>query len=176
MRFRAGIGRLVRSVVLLCLMLLVAEPSAPASGTTAGQLRYRAPVPGAAVLNPFVAPLDRFAPGHRGVDLAASPRARVLAAADGVVRFVGVVAGRGVIVLLHPDGISTEYEPVRALVRRGEAVRGGQAIGNIDGSHPRCSSTCLHWGARTDATYLDPMALLEPLGPVRLLPWDGPVP
>ena len=33
--------------------------------------------------------------------------------------------------------------------------------------------TCLHWGARRGDTYLDPLSLLRPLGPVRLLPWSS---
>lgn len=177
MKFSTGMARpFCRRAVVFLALLFAGQLVAPASGAGAAAIRYRAPVPGAVVINPFVAPLNRFAAGHRGVDLGTGTRALVLAAADGVVRFVGVVAGRGVVVLLHPDGIATEYEPVSALVRRGDPVRAGQPIGHIDGRHSRCPGSCLHWGARADTTYLDPMVLLEPLGPVRLLPWDGPAP
>ena len=51
-------------------------------------------------------------------------------------RFAGSVAGRGVVVIAHPDGISTEYEPVRASVRAGAAVRGGQPVGVVAGAAP----------------------------------------
>ncbi|MFL6161002.1 MAG: murein hydrolase activator EnvC family protein [Jatrophihabitantaceae bacterium] len=135
---------------------------------------YRLPVAGPArVLRGFSPPATPYGPGHLGVDLAVDAGAVVLAAQAGVVRFAGQVAGRGVVVIEHPDGISTEYEPVGALVRRGERVMAGRPIGRRDGVHRGCPAAgCLHWGARRDGRYLDPMSLLRPLGVVRLLPWD----
>jgi murein DD-endopeptidase MepM/ murein hydrolase activator NlpD len=99
----------------------------------------------------------------------------VRAAGDGVVRFAGRVAARRVLVIAHPDGISTEYEPVRPLVPTGTAVRRGQVIAVIAGRHGGCAGSCLHWGAKHGGSYLDPLGLLRPLGPVALLPWprDG---
>jgi murein DD-endopeptidase MepM/ murein hydrolase activator NlpD len=91
-----------------------------------------------------------------------------------VVTFAGPVAGRGVVVIAHPDGVRTEYEPVQPQVEVGAAVQGGEPIGRLAGRHPGCAPRrCLHWGARRGDTYLDPMSLLRPLGPVRLLPWPG---
>jgi murein DD-endopeptidase MepM/ murein hydrolase activator NlpD len=94
----------------------------------------------------------------------------VRAAAAGVVAFAGSVAGRGVVVVSHPDGIRTEYEPVRPLTRTGTRIRSGEPIGVIAGRHPGCPGSCLHWGARRGLAYLDPLTLLRPLGPVVLLP------
>jgi murein DD-endopeptidase MepM/ murein hydrolase activator NlpD len=127
------------------------------------------------VVRAFRAPATRYGPGHRGVDLAARSGTAVRSAAAGSVRFAGAVAGRGVIVVRHADGISAEYEPVRPLVRAGGAVGEGQVIGYVQGTHVGCPAACLHWGARRDGEYLDPLALLRPLGPVVLLPWphDG---
>jgi murein DD-endopeptidase MepM/ murein hydrolase activator NlpD len=144
----------------------------PAQAARAGPVvvAYRAPVPGA-VVRPFVPPPTPYAAGHRGVDLAAGPGAPVGAAAAGTVRFAGSVARRGVVVLAHPDGITTEYEPVRPLVAAGQAVGAGQVVGRIAGRHAGCPGSCLHWGARRGTTYLDPLALLRRLGPVVLLPW-----
>jgi murein DD-endopeptidase MepM/ murein hydrolase activator NlpD len=97
----------------------------------------------------------------------------VLAAGAGRVRFAGRVAGRGVVVIEHPDGVLTEYEPVTTAVAAGEPVSRGQPIGRVAGSHGRCRpSRCLHWSARRDGAYFDPMTLLVGLGPVRLLPWN----
>ena len=49
----------------------------------------------------------------------------------------------------------------------------GQRIGLVLGSHRGCPvASCLHWGARRGADYLDPLSLLRPAGIVRLLPWN----
>lgn len=134
--------------------------------------RYRPPVSGG-VLRGFSPPATRYGAGHLGVDLAAGPGTVVSAAGSGVVRFAGLVAGRGVVVIAHPDGISTEYEPLAVTVPVGVTVVTGQPIGRLAGPHRGCPPAgCLHWGARRNGQYLDPMGLLQPLGVVRLLPWD----
>ena len=174
--------RAVRAVaVVLFVAAALAAPapmqSAPTvalstAAPTAVVVTYVAPVPPPlAVLRRFDPPVVRYGPGHLGVDLRLAVGAVVRAAADGVVRFAGPVAGRGVVVIAHPDGVSTEYEPVRPLVRAGAAVARGQPIGQLVGQHRGCSESCLHWGARRAGAYLDPLLLLRPLGPVRLLPW-----
>jgi hypothetical protein len=40
----------------------------------------------------------------------------------------------------------------------------------LSASHPGCDRSCVHWGARRDGIYFDPMSLLGALGIVRLLP------
>ncbi|HEU5267575.1 MAG TPA: peptidoglycan DD-metalloendopeptidase family protein [Jatrophihabitans sp.] len=147
--------------------------SAPAAVASAVVVTYVAPVPlPLTVLRRFDPPVIRYGPGHLGVDLRLPAGAVVGAAADGVVRFAGPVAGRGVVVIAHPDGVSTEYEPVRPLVRVGAALARGQPVGQLIGRHRGCRESCLHWGARRAGVYLDPLLLLRPLGPVRLLPWS----
>jgi murein DD-endopeptidase MepM/ murein hydrolase activator NlpD len=148
-----------------------AQGSGAPAAATAG--RYRPPVDGPVrVLRGFSPPATPYGPGHLGVDLSIGAGG-VLAAGPGIVRFAGQVAGRGVVVIQHPDGISTEYEPVSALVRSGARVVEGQPIGRPAGTHRGCPEpACLHWGARRGERYLDPMSLLRPLGVVRLLPWD----
>ncbi len=135
---------------------------------------YHAPLAGGSrVLTPFHPPVAKYGSGHLGVDLAARDGTVVLAAGPAVVRYAGAVAGRGVVVLLHADGISTEYEPVSARVAVGQRVTGGEVIARVHGTHRSCApATCLHWGARRGAAYLDPLSLLRPLGVVRLVPWD----
>lgn len=148
------------------------------AAAAAGTPGYQAPVTGPLrVLRAFHPPPRRYGAGHLGVDLAIAAGGPVLAAGPGVVRFAGPVAGRGVLVILHPDGISTEYEPVTSAVTVGQRVQLGQSIGRLAGQHPGCpAATCLHWGARRGADYLDPMSLLQALGVVRLLPWDDGTP
>lgn len=112
-----------------------------------------------AVLRPFEPPEVRWAAGHRGVDLALSPGDPVLAAADGVVAFAGIVASRPVLSIDHADGVRTTYEPVWPSVERGESVAVGQEIGTLQAGHEPFGG--LHWGARVGREYIDPLSLLE---------------
>jgi murein DD-endopeptidase MepM/ murein hydrolase activator NlpD len=163
--------------------VVAAVAGAPVSRVPAGQVGSAAPtpVPYAAplpeplqVLRGFAPPATRYGPGHLGVDLRADTGAVVRSAGPGVVRFAGTVAGRGVVVVAHPQGVTTEYEPVRPMVRTGARVRAGTPVGILHGRHTGCPGGCLHWGARRDDRYIDPLDLLRPLGPVVLLPWTGP--
>lgn len=132
------------------------------------------PLPGfPAVLRPFEAPSQPYGPGHRGVDLGGVVDSPVLAAGTGVVVFTGMVAGRPVVSIDHPNGLRTTYEPVVASVRAGDTVARGAEIGRLLAGHDGCAAAaCLHWGVRRGAEYLDPLRLLAP-GRVRLLPLDG---
>jgi murein DD-endopeptidase MepM/ murein hydrolase activator NlpD len=139
--------------LLLSLALLFTWPLAPSS-----------------VVRPFDPPAQPWLAGHRGVDLAAPPGSPVLAAGPGTVVFAGLVAGRGVVSVLHPGGLRTTYEPVTALVETGDTVAAGARIATLTAGHPGCpAAACLHWGLRRGDRYLDPLALLG-LGRVRLLP------
>lgn len=150
----------------------VAHPPAAISVRAGPIVRYAAPVRPLRVVRVFDPPRVRYGPGHLGVDLAVAPDAAVRSAAAGTVSFAGSVAGRGVVVVKHADGISTEYEPVRPVVASGATVLQGQLLGHVRGSHGSCApDRCLHWGARREADYLDPLQLIDELGPVRLLPW-----
>lgn len=125
------------------------------------------------VVHPFRPPTTRYGPGHRGVDLGAPAGTPVRAAADAIVVYAGPLAGRGVISLQHPGGLRTTYEPVAAMVHRGQHVTRGAVIGLVRQGHHGCRSACLHWGAHRGGQYLDPLTLLA-TGGVRLLPWHAP--
>ncbi|MEU3709438.1 M23 family metallopeptidase [Streptomyces catenulae] len=137
------------------------------------------------ILRGWEPPPAPWAPGHRGVDLAAAPGATVRAAAPGEITFAGVVAGRGVVtVQLSGTGeqpLRTTYEPVHASVRKGDRVEAGQSVGVLQQGPFHCHEPCLHWGLLRGKTYLDPLTLLPPSmrrsGPSRLLPLTGvPIP
>ena len=138
------------------------------------ELAYAPPVDSpVTVLRAFQAPPAPWAAGHRGVDLAASEGAHVLAPADGVVSFAGPVAGRPVVVVTHPDGLRSSLEPVVGSVPVGERVARGQVVGTLADVPTHCApQRCVHWGVRDRDTYLDPMSLLPIHGPVVLLPLD----
>ncbi|HEV2635485.1 MAG TPA: M23 family metallopeptidase [Actinocrinis sp.] len=129
-----------------------------------------------AVVRPFQPPVQRWAAGHRGLDLA-DPDSRdpaggeVHAAGSGTVVFAGTLFGRGVVSIGH-GALRTTYEPVTPLVRTGEQVVPGQPIGTLQPGH--CAARpCLHWGLLTGRgrliRYYDPSILLGP-GRVRLEP------
>lgn len=163
-------------------LLLTPEPAAapsvvaPIAAETVGRIRYEWPTvdPGR-VVRPFTAPPERWAAGHRGVDLALPAGADVRAAADGVVAFAGQVAGRGVVSVDHADGVRTTYEPVTATTRRGAQVTVGTVVGVLEASGHHCSDeACLHWGARRGRDdYIDPLSLLADDVVIRLLPQHG---
>jgi murein DD-endopeptidase MepM/ murein hydrolase activator NlpD len=164
--------RLLAALLLLGPVVLFAPLPAtadPTSATTTAATRWVAPVPDE-VTRPFEPLPHPYAAGHRGVDLRGSPGAPVRAAGDGVVVFAGMVAGRPVVSIDHPNGLRTTYEPVDPSVGGGQPVPRGAVIGTLQAGHAGCpAATCLHWGLRRGGTYLDPMGLLDPPR-VRLLP------
>lgn len=144
------------------------DTGVPAGGSPTA---YRAPVDGEpALLRAFDLPPEPWLPGHRGVDLRVVPGGRVLSPATGVVTFAGDVAGRGVVVVTHPDGRRSSLEPVTPGVAAGARVLPGSPLGTTDGAHAGAPGPALHWGVREGDRYLDPWALLPGRGPVVLLP------
>lgn len=125
--------------------------------------RYTWPTGGPVeVLRAFDGPSVPWAVGHRGVDLALEPGAPVVAAADGVVVFAGVVVDRSVVSVSHSDGIRTTYEPVDPVVTEGQRVAKGDVLGHLAPIPAHCPQGCLHWGARRGSDdYLDPLTLLR---------------
>jgi murein DD-endopeptidase MepM/ murein hydrolase activator NlpD len=121
------------------------------------------------VLRPFEPPATPYGPGHRGVDLAAPAGTTVRASGPGIVSFAGVLAGRGVVAVIHGE-LRTTYEPLTVLVQVGQPVAAGTPLGLLDAGHAGCQPTvCLHWGLIRGQTYLSPLTLLLPTPP-RLLP------
>ena len=155
------------------------------SDPAATTLNWVWPLAASQLIRPFAAPVEMWGAGHRGIDLLARSDEPVNAVAAGRVVFVGSIAGRPVISILHQQGalsIRSTYEPVAATISAGDLVAAGQQIGLIaTGGH--CSERCLHLGLKTSTalgdTYLDPLSFLQrspaSLKPTRLSgPLDGP--
>lgn len=125
-------------------------------GTVAAQAPAVRPVDGA-VVRPFDPPAGPYAPGHRGVDLAARPGTSVRAALSGRVTFAGRVARLGWVTVAHGGGLETTYGALdpRGVVA-GQAVQAGQPLGQV-----APGSDHLDWGARVDGEYIDPLGLLD---------------
>lgn len=133
------------------------------------------PVDGS-VITPYRAPSGRYGPGHRGIDLAATPGAPVRACAEGTVVFVGVVAGVPVVSIEHAGGWRTTYQPVTAQVVAGQHVRAGDRLGALASTAMPGdqSANHLHLGLRNGEQYREPVLVaadLRPgtLGPIRLV-------
>lgn len=94
----------------------------------AGRTRYRSPTADSAprVIHPFEKPAQRWSAGHRGVDLAVPDRDRhVYAPAPGRVVFSGTVVNRKVLVIAHPDGRRSTFEPMDEALPVGTEVTAG---------------------------------------------------
>lgn len=157
----------IATAVLLCL----AAPGSIASSAEAGMPRSAAvrPVAGA-VITPFDPPAVPWGAGSRGVKLAAPPGTPVRAALPGTVTFAGSVAGAGWVTVDHGGGLDTTYGEVTARVGAGRRVRAGEVVGALEEERDH-----LHWGARLDGAYLDPLSLLRLWRP-RLVPLGAPGP
>ena len=161
---------------------------------TASRLRYRSPTAESRprVVHPFEKPAQRWSAGHRGVDLAVPENDRhVYAPAPGKVVFSGTVVNRKVLVLAHPDGRRSTFEPMDEALPVGTTVAAGEVIGTVTvtasstGERPyrRCTTVCLYWGVRQGgargdgsgktAEYINPMSLLGSKEPSILLPVPG---
>jgi hypothetical protein len=130
-------------------------------------------------VQPFVEPAGTYAPGHRGVDLAAGADGVVRAAGPGVVEFAGAVGGARHVVIRHGADVRTGYSYVDVvLVRAGAHVTAGTPIARCCAGDPRHASPSpsLHWSLRVDGRYADPMQLLAPadlVASVHLAPPHG---
>ena len=161
---------------------------------TASRLRYRSPTAESRprVIRPFENPAQRWSAGHRGVDLAVPENDRhIYAPAPGKVVFSGTVVNRKVLVIAHPDGRRSTFEPMDETLPVGTRVAAGEVIGTVAGTadgnseqpYRRCSTPCLYWGVRQGgargdgsgktAEYINPMSLLGSKEPSILLPVPG---
>lgn len=156
------------SALVLCAAAMPISPAGAAESWTW-------PLDGTSVGRPFEKPASVYGPGHRGVDLPGPIGATVRSVAPGRVVFVGSVAGVPVVTVDHGQERST-YQPVRAVVRRGDAVGRGQPIGRLLGRHSHCVHACLHLGRVRADEYLDPLDRLEVRARFRLVDPNGPLP
>ena len=135
------------------------------------------PVASTVVLRDFWSPSGDYSAGHRGIDFATVEDEPVRAVADGVVRFAGLVAGRGVVSLALADGYVAEVEPVCAAVATGDQVGAGQRIGTVcAASSTHCKVACIHLSARRFSTdyergfaYVTPLLFLDAFRPSHLV-------
>jgi murein DD-endopeptidase MepM/ murein hydrolase activator NlpD len=155
-----------RSRLALIALLTLVPSAALADGPT-----WRWPVSAGQteVIRPFAAPLAKYGPGHRGVDLELPSGGKILAPAPGIVAFNGIVARTPTLVLDHGGGLRSTYQPALSPLKVGQKVESGLVIGSLAATRGHCSpQACLHWGVRNSQGYLDPIRLIRPTMPVLL--------
>jgi murein DD-endopeptidase MepM/ murein hydrolase activator NlpD len=170
-----GLLALLTTCVLAPLGVLAVAPVARASVGAADQQRSWPLAGTPTIVRGFEPPPEPWLPGHRGVDLLASPGEPVRAAGAGRVAFAGWVGGIPAVTVMHPDGRRTTYQPVLATVVRGHEVTPGAILGRVSAGGSHClPRACLHWGLRRGSSYLDPLSLVGGDIEVRLLPlWSA---
>lgn len=102
-----------------------------------------------------------FAPGHRGIDVAAPAGTPVRASADGVVTFAGSVAGNRSVTVDHGSELLTTYSFLDEIaVKRNDEVTLGTVVGTVGSGHPGSSlPRHVHLSARRSGVYFDPIEL-----------------
>ena len=107
----------------------------------------------APVVDPFRAPLCSFCPGNRGLEYEPAPGSPVIAAAPGVVRFNGLVAGVRYLVVDQTDGRTATYGRLAATrVSLGAVVRQGDTVAT--------TTDRFFFGLREGQRYDDPAPFL----------------
>lgn len=120
------------------------------------QAMFDWPVDQVSLEQEFRRPLTTWSAGHRGVDLLAEEGTTLLAPADGIVSFAGVVAGKDVVSVRHGTIISS-FEPATTDLQVGASVRRGEDFAVVGGGSDHCGNRCVHWGLRRGGDdYLDP--------------------
>lgn len=163
--------RAIAALSLVVAAVLGGGSAAPAPAVLPAQQDWLDPPVAPNVAAVFERPASDWGAGHRGLDLWADERDAIASPGAGVVTFAGDVAGRGVVVVLHPSGLRSTLEPVTPAVATGDAVAAGDVVGALELAGTHCAPrSCLHWGVRRGEDYLDPLDVLRGFGPIRLLP------
>lgn len=131
-------------------------------GLYVGGLQW--PVPGHYGISSFYGQVDevRGPYPHTGIDIPAPEGTPVVAAAGGIVRWVGAdgMCGNGV-TISHGNDMATVYCHLSAvLVGPGQAVQAGQVIGLV-GNTGQSTGPHLHFGVIAGGRAVDPLVFLE---------------
>lgn len=155
----AVLALITASVVMSLTASAEAESSAGSSSWSTLPVLYRPPVR-ARVVDGFRMDNGPFGAGNRGLEYNTTGGEPVYATANGRVRFAGLVVGRLVVTLEHPDQrLSSVTGLSQIAVEVGQVLLRGQPLG--------LAAPLLHFGIREDGRYLDPEKLFSATGPRR---------
>ncbi len=103
---------------------------------------------------------------HPGMDISAPRYSRVVAPADGLVRFAGAQPGYGNLVIVsHGYGLTTKMAHLSKLgVRLGQQVKRGQLVGYV-GSSGRATGPHLHYEILVNEIPVNPAQYLKSIKP-----------
>lgn len=133
--------------------------------------RFIWPIRDAQIVRSFDKPEHNWEPGHRGVDIKAPEGETILAPEDGVISFVGTVAGKAVVSIRHTgkahnvrnSPLTSTFEPATTDAQIGTRVKSGESLASVSGHSDHCDGGCLHWGLKRSATdYVDPQSYVRP--------------
>lgn len=171
-RLLAGKGTDVRHTIVVvlaacalalppCALTVSGSPAGADGDTTGSVVLYRPPVE-APITDPFRAPATPYGPGNRGIEYATRPGTDATSIGVGVVTFAGPVAGRGVVSVVHPDGLRSSLTGLAlVLVDVGQVVDASSVLGT--------TTSVLHLGVRRGSEYIDPATLFgsAPVAPTH---------
>ncbi|MCI1984157.1 MAG: M23 family metallopeptidase [Bifidobacteriaceae bacterium] len=120
------------------------------------------------IVKEFSPPKEQWLAGHRGIDIKAPAGAIIVAPAQGVVTFAGMVAGKNEVSIKTGqspslDSVVFSFEPATTTLRKGDSVAKGAKIATVTGHSDHCDGSCVHWGARKNGSYVDPRTALTPV-------------
>jgi murein DD-endopeptidase MepM/ murein hydrolase activator NlpD len=128
------------------------------------------------VIHEFSRPTSDWGAGHRGIDFAAPTGSSLLAPHSGTISLAGLVFAVPTIVLSHPEGTSSVFQPVCLddALKVGDQVSVGQSFGHycaLQNSELHCGALpCVHWAFRLDrGVYLNPLRMVGLIRPSSVL-------
>jgi murein DD-endopeptidase MepM/ murein hydrolase activator NlpD len=156
--------RLTFVLLLACLGVVTGSTAAGAAGEP-----WTWPVVGP-VIRSFDAPDSPYGSGHRGIDIAAPVDSSVRSPAAGTVAFAGSIGGEVFVAIDHGGGLRSTYSWLASSsVEEGDTVFAGDPIARSGAGHPGSSVPHVHFGAKRDGVYVDPLSLLAPASVVHLI-------
>jgi murein DD-endopeptidase MepM/ murein hydrolase activator NlpD len=163
-------------VVAVALAVSVLVSAIAPAGVARASGTWSWPVVGV-VIQGFDPPDSPFGAGHRGIDIATPIGTPVLAAGAGTVTFAGKVGGHLFVTLDHGGGLESTYSWLsELLVAKNDVVAQGEVIALSGLGHPAVLPAHLHFGAKLNDAYVDPLDYLSPgsvVDLIRLAPLVG---
>jgi murein DD-endopeptidase MepM/ murein hydrolase activator NlpD len=164
-----NVGVLISARLTCALLLACLVVAAGSTAANAADEPWTWPVVGP-VIRSFDAPDSPYGSGHRGIDIAAPVDSSVRSPAAGTVAFAGSIAGEVFVAIDHGGGLRSTYSWLASYsVEEGDAVFAGDPIARSGAGHPGSSVAHVHFGAKLDGIYVDPLSLLAPASVVHLI-------